>query len=68
MWKRLTRQEREEFAHMLKDGRLASLVTIWTPWWMAEVGLSVSLVFAFILSEEVLHMPEKSLTCACLCV
>ncbi|XP_076464248.1 zinc finger HIT domain-containing protein 2-like [Babylonia areolata] len=36
VWKRLTAGEREEFAHMLKDGRLANLVTIWTPWWMRQ--------------------------------
>lgn len=64
MWKRLTAQEREEFAHMLKDGRLANLVTIWTPWWMAEVGVSVS-----VFSLPCKRSSAKIRIClACLCV
>lgn len=33
IWDRLTEKEQEEFARMLKDGRLANLVDTWTPWW-----------------------------------
>ncbi|KAK7092780.1 zinc finger HIT domain-containing protein 2-like isoform X1 [Littorina saxatilis] len=41
VWKRLTAQEKEEFAQMMKDGRLANLVSIWTPWWMAKSASSL---------------------------
>jgi hypothetical protein len=37
VWRRLRREEKEEFAQMLKDGRLSKLLTIWTPWWMVKV-------------------------------
>jgi len=33
VWSRLTPQEKEEFARMLQDGRLARLIEVWTPWW-----------------------------------
>lgn len=42
VWSRLTSKEKEEFARMLQDGRLAKLIEIWTPWW--KVGANHKLV------------------------
>ncbi|XP_041373051.1 zinc finger HIT domain-containing protein 2-like [Gigantopelta aegis] len=36
IWNRLTEKERNEFNQMLEDGRLANLVTVWTPWWNVQ--------------------------------
>ncbi|KAK3761332.1 hypothetical protein RRG08_060902 [Elysia crispata] len=33
VWGRLKPKEKEEFARMLQDGRLAHLIELWTPWW-----------------------------------
>lgn len=47
IWDRLTEKEQEEFARMLKDGRLANLVDTWTPWWTNKVLLNVFLFFTY---------------------
>ncbi|XP_055877529.1 zinc finger HIT domain-containing protein 2-like isoform X1 [Biomphalaria glabrata] len=36
VWKRLTKKEREEFAKMYLDGRIATLIELWTPWWRSK--------------------------------
>ncbi|KAH9491879.1 hypothetical protein Btru_029762 [Bulinus truncatus] len=36
IWKCLTRNEKEEFAKMIQDGRLAELIELWTPWWRSK--------------------------------
>ncbi|CAG5125270.1 unnamed protein product [Candidula unifasciata] len=36
VWSRLTQKEKEDFARMLQDGRLARLIEIWTPWWRCK--------------------------------
>lgn len=47
IWDRLTEKEQEEFARMLKDGRLANLVDTWTPWWTNKVLLNAFLFFTY---------------------
>ena len=36
VWSRLNSKEKEEFARMLQDGRLARLIELWTPWWILK--------------------------------
>ncbi|GFO25565.1 Zinc finger hit domain-containing protein 2 [Plakobranchus ocellatus] len=36
VWGRLKPKEKEEFARMLQDGRLAHIIELWTPWWNCE--------------------------------
>lgn len=36
IWNRLTAAERREFDNLVKDGRAASLVSLWTPWWIDD--------------------------------
>ncbi|CAL1545840.1 unnamed protein product [Lymnaea stagnalis] len=38
VWGRLTHKEKEDFAKMLQDGRLAKLIEIWTPWWRLKTN------------------------------
>ncbi|XP_005102391.2 zinc finger HIT domain-containing protein 2 [Aplysia californica] len=38
VWSRLTAKEKEEFARMLQDGRLARLIEVWTPWWLIKAN------------------------------
>ncbi|RUS73311.1 hypothetical protein EGW08_018922 [Elysia chlorotica] len=33
VWGRLKPKEKEEFARMLQDGRMAHLIELWIPWW-----------------------------------
>jgi len=36
VWQRLTTAERQDFEQMVNDGRIASLVSLWTPWWIGN--------------------------------
>ncbi|XP_061165204.1 uncharacterized protein LOC133174160 isoform X2 [Saccostrea echinata] len=40
IWNRLTEQEKAQFNKMVKDGHLADLVEIWTPWWNVKEKIS----------------------------
>lgn len=39
VWNRLTDQEKKEFQLMVGDGRLGSLVELWSPWWTVSIPL-----------------------------
>ena len=36
IWQRLTTSERQDFEQMVNDGRVASLISLWTPWWIVN--------------------------------
>ncbi|KAK7487620.1 hypothetical protein BaRGS_00021170 [Batillaria attramentaria] len=36
IWQRLTDKEKEEFASMVRDGRLSNIMDVWTPWWTQQ--------------------------------
>ncbi|XP_064610970.1 zinc finger HIT domain-containing protein 2-like isoform X2 [Liolophura sinensis] len=42
IFRRLSEKEKREFHAMVRDGRLANLVNIWTPWWTVKDSKLVS--------------------------